>query len=417
MEYPLILLCLQTERADTGRTMDSQLVEELPLGVNRNFQSLLDLVPGTSVETFQHSQFFNASSSLQTNVNGQPRMGNNYQIEGIDNNERTGLLQILITPAEAIQQVSVSTTNHDPELGRATGAVTNVMIKSGTNDYHGAAYEFLQNSAFDARSFFNPTVGHLAYNYVGGNIGGPIKRNKLFLFANYLRTMDHEANTNQTNIPDDAFRTGNLSGDPGHQVYDPLTGLQDGSGQGRTPFAGNIIPASRINPIAAKILSYLPPTNENFSPTAQTNDYFALLAAQKTTDQVDSKVDWTLTDRDRLSGRFSFQRPVIFQAPSLATQEGRPRALLKASGTQKTYSRRPQLQPHDIPYASYRGARGRRALPQRGIFLGLRPERCLCNRHSRCQPGTVYQRIPRRCDRRLFKSSVRLLGESPVGPC
>jgi hypothetical protein len=136
----------------------------------------------------------------------------------------------------------------------------------------------------NARSFFNPTVGHLAYNYVGGNLGGPIKHNKLFFFANFLRTMDHEANTNQTDIPDDAFRTGNLSGDPGHQVYDPLTGMQDGSGQGRTPFPGNIIPASRINPIAAKILSYFPPTNENFSPTAQTNDYFALLAAQKTTD-------------------------------------------------------------------------------------------------------------------------------------
>jgi len=85
---------LQTERADTGRTMDAQLAMELPLGVNNNFQNLLDLVPGTAEETFQHSQFFNASSSLQTNVNGQPRMGNNYQIEGIDNNERTGILQI-----------------------------------------------------------------------------------------------------------------------------------------------------------------------------------------------------------------------------------------------------------------------------------------------------------------------------------
>ena len=73
-------------------------------------------------------------------------MNDPYQIEGIDNNERTGLLQILISPAEAIQQVSVSTTNHDPELGRATGAVVNVQIKSGTNQIHGGAYEYLQNS-------------------------------------------------------------------------------------------------------------------------------------------------------------------------------------------------------------------------------------------------------------------------------
>jgi outer membrane receptor protein involved in Fe transport len=329
---------LQTERADTGRSMDAQLIEELPLGVNRNFQSLLDLVPGTSVETFQHSQFFNASSSLQTNVNGQPRQGNNYQIEGIDNNEKTGLLQILISPAEAIQTVSVSTTNHDPELGRSTGAVVNVMIKSGTNNFHGSAYEFLQNSAFDARSYFNPSVGHLAYNYFGGNIGGPIKHNKLFFFANYLRTLDHEANTNQTNIPSVPFRTGDLSGDPGHIVYDPTTGTQDGSGQNRSPFPGNIIPSNLINPVSAKLMALLPATNENFSPTSQTNDYFALLPARKHNNQIDSKVDWNLSDKDRVSGRFSFARPVTFQAPVFGDAGGPAQGAFEGTGQQKTYS-------------------------------------------------------------------------------
>ncbi|HWC97782.1 MAG TPA: TonB-dependent receptor [Candidatus Sulfopaludibacter sp.] len=329
---------LQTERADTGRSMDAQLVEELPLGVNRNYQSLLDLVPGTSVETFQHSQFFNASSSLQTNVNGQPRMGNNYQIEGIDNNEKTGLLQILISPAEAIQTVSVSTTNHDPELGRSTGAVVNVMIKSGTNGFHGAGYEYLQNSAFDARSYFNPSVGHLAYNYFGGNLGGPIKKNKLFFFFNYLRTLDHEANTNQTNIPDVPFRTGDLSGDPTHIVYDPTTGSQDGSGQNRIPFPGNIIPANRINPVSAKMMAFLPGTNENFSPTSQTNDYFALLPAQKHNNQIDSKIDWNLSDKDRVSGRFSFARPVTFQAPIFGDPGGPAQGAFEGTGRQKTYS-------------------------------------------------------------------------------
>ncbi len=92
---------LQTERADTGRKLETVLTQNMPLGTNRNFQNLLNLVPGTTRATFQHSQFFNASSSLQTEVNGQLRMGNNYQIEGIDDNERTGLLQILIPPLEA----------------------------------------------------------------------------------------------------------------------------------------------------------------------------------------------------------------------------------------------------------------------------------------------------------------------------
>ncbi|HZL56555.1 MAG TPA: carboxypeptidase regulatory-like domain-containing protein, partial [Bryobacteraceae bacterium] len=328
---------LQTDRADTGRTMDTQLVAELPLGVNRNFQSLLDLVPGTAPETFQHSQFFNASSSLQTNVNGQPRMGNNLQIEGIDNNERTGLLQILIPPAEAIQTVSVSVTNHDPELGRATGAVTNLILKSGTNSFHGSAYEFLQNSAFDARSYFNPSVGHLAYNYTGGTIGGPIKHNKLFFFADYLGIQDHEANTNQTSIPSAPFKAGDLSGDPTHQVYDPATG-DPNTGIGRVPFPGNIIPQSRINPVSAKILALLPNPNENFAATSQTNDYFALLPAQKSNNEVDGKVDWNLSDKNRISGRFSFARPVTYQAPEFGTAGGPAQGAFEGTGTQKTYS-------------------------------------------------------------------------------
>ncbi len=96
---------LQTDSAGTGQTLNTEIVEQTPLGNNRNFQSLLNLVPGTAPATFQHSQFFNAASSLQTEVNGQMREGNNYMIEGTDDNERTGLLQILIPPIEAIQTV------------------------------------------------------------------------------------------------------------------------------------------------------------------------------------------------------------------------------------------------------------------------------------------------------------------------
>ena len=167
---------LQTDRADVTTKLEAQHIEDMPLTVNRNFQGLLNLVPGTSPATFQHSQFFNAQSSLQTQVNGLPRQGNSYQIEGIDDDERTGLLQIMIPPADAIQTVDVSTNNYEPELGRATGAVTNVTLKSGSNSFHGTVEEYLQNSAFDARSYFNKSVGHVAYNYFGGNISGPSSR-------------------------------------------------------------------------------------------------------------------------------------------------------------------------------------------------------------------------------------------------
>src|SRR5712692_8129247 len=225
---------LQTERADTGRKLETVLTENLPLGTNRNYQNLLNLVPGTTRATFQHSQFFNASSSLQTEVNGQLRQGNNYQIEGIDDNQRTGLLQILVPPLEAIQTVDVSTSNYDAELGRASGAVVNVILKSGTNSYHGAAYEFARNSYFNACNFFDPSVGHLAYNYFGGNVGGPIKKNKLFFFGDYLKVYDHGANTNQISIPSLALRSGDLSSATATPttIYNPFSGNPaDGTGR------------------------------------------------------------------------------------------------------------------------------------------------------------------------------------------
>jgi hypothetical protein len=326
---------LQTDRADTGRTMDAQSVEELPLGGNRNFQNLLDLVPGTSVETEQHSQFFNASGSLQTNTNGQPRMGNNYQIEGIDDNERTGLLQILIPPAEAIQSVGVSVTNHDPELGRGTGAVVNVMLKSGTNQLHGAAYEFMQNSYLDARSFFNPSVGHVTYNYFGGNVGGPIKRNKLFFFTDYLRQTDHEGQTTLVTIPSAAFRTGNLTADPTHLVYDPTTGNAI-TGVGRVPFPGNIIPTSRINPVSAAVLALIPEPNQPFNAASPANNYFALLPFHKDTNFTDEKIDWVVNEKTRISGRFSFQDPQIYAGSLFGNLGGGGN--FYGTGNQRTFS-------------------------------------------------------------------------------
>ncbi len=353
---------LQTERADTGRKLETVLTANLPLGTNRNFQNLLNLVPGTTRATFQHSQFFNASSSLQTEVNGQLRQGNNYQIEGIDDNERTGLLQILVPPLEAIQTVDVSTSNYDAELGRASGAVVNVILKSGTNNLHGAAYEFARNNYFNARNYFDSSVGHLAYNYFGGNLGGPIKKNKLFFFGDYLKVYDHEANTNRVTIPTMAFRSGDLSAST-TTIYNPFSGNPDGTGRqalvatsapgvptvpgpnGTTVDAfnsacknaagcPNIIPSALIDPISAKLMALLPPPTS----AGTASNYFALLAFHKDTDFVDGKVDANITDKDRLSARFSYQRPSVFQAPIFGIAGGPAQGNFEGTGLQNTYS-------------------------------------------------------------------------------
>ena len=322
---------LQTDRADTGAIITSTQTANLPLGTNRNFQGLLNLVPGTTRASFQHSQFFNAVSSLQTQVNGQFRQGNNNQIEGIDNNQRTGLLQILIPPIEAIETVAVTTSNFDAELGRASGAVTNVQLKSGTNQIHGSAYEFFRNSRLNARNFFDTAVGKQSYNYFGGNIGAPIIKNKWFIFGDYLKVFDRQRNTNRLSIPASDFRTGNFTRST-TVIYDPATGNPDGTG--RTPFPNNIIPASRINPIATRILNLVPAPNL----AGDTNNYFALLPFKKDTDSYDIKSDYNITDRDRVSVRYSYARPVVFQAPIFGAAGGAAQGAFQGTGIQNTYS-------------------------------------------------------------------------------
>ena len=332
---------LQTDRADISTKLEREAVADLPLGTNRNFQSLLNLVPGTTPATFQHSQFFNAQSALQTEANGIPRMGNLYQIEGIDDDERTGLLQIIIPPAEAIQSVDVSTNNFDAELGRAIGAVTNVTLRSGTNAIHGSAFEFIQNNAVNARSYFGGPLGHLAYNYFGGSLGGPIIKDRLFLFGDYLRTTDREAYNSILTIVPPTFYTDNGNGfidlsapavgkgtnaaglfNAG-QIYDPATG--NANGAGRTPFRGNLIPLSRVNPVTLALLRGLPKPNQNVGNIATpNNNYSTNLPFTKNTNSYDIKADYTVTQKDHLSGRFSWQRVNTFQAPAFGAFLGGP---------------------------------------------------------------------------------------------
>jgi hypothetical protein len=120
---------LQTDRTDTGRIIESKMVTDLPLTFNRNFQSLLITVPGSTRPHREHSQFFNSQDSLRFEVNGQAGMASNTLIEGLDDNHKTGLLQVIIPAADALETVAVTTSNYDAEFGRSGGAITNVTIK------------------------------------------------------------------------------------------------------------------------------------------------------------------------------------------------------------------------------------------------------------------------------------------------
>jgi hypothetical protein len=239
-------------------------------------------------------------------------MANNIQYEGVDNNHRTGLLTVYIPPAEAIQTVDVTTSNYEAELGRAGGAVMNVTLKSGTNDFHGGLYEFNRVSALAARRTDLTTKPPITYNYFGAMAGGAIIKNKTFYFADFLGVRDRLGKGHRYSIPTLAFREGDLSAAP-TTIYDPATG--DANGNNRQPFAGNLIPAARISPIARKLNALIAaPTSPNVTGV----NLEGSTVRQKDTNGFDAKLDHIFSDNKRLSFRYSYQRPKL-NDPALAS--------------------------------------------------------------------------------------------------
>jgi hypothetical protein len=350
---------LQTERADTGRKIEERQVEDLPLAYNRNFQGLLNLVPGTTRAHREHSSFFNAQDSLRTEVNGQSGLANNLQFEGVDDNERTGLLQVYIPPIEAIQTVDVTTSSYDAELGRADGAVTNVILKTGTNGFHGAAYEINRISALAAVPFFQNTAvtpkANSVYNYYGANIGGPIVKNKTFFFADILRVDDHQGQFFQGTVAPQAFRNGDFTGTT-VPIYDPATGNPDGTG--RTPLACssacpvnpatgvayptgtlNTIDTTRIDPVVRAILAKVPLPNVPGLDLTAINNFAGNTKFAKDSTSFDVRVDHNnASQSNRLSGRFSFQNQSLLQTPIYGQVGGPSNGAFSGTGKQRIWN-------------------------------------------------------------------------------
>jgi hypothetical protein len=338
---------LQTDRADISTNIESRQIANLPLSSGNSFQSLLNTVPGMAPVVFNNSQFYNANNDLSVNANGQSSYVNLYQIEGIDDDQRTGIHIILVPPAAAIANVDITTNNFEAEFGRAVGTVVNVTLKSGTNHFHGSVFQNMENNGVNARNYFaTGPNGRLVYNYTGGSIGGPILKNKLFAFGDFLRVSDHEETTFNTNIPfyNVVGNSVNLSGYSG-QVYDPNTGdtadclvgaaSPTNCGTGRTPFAGNVIPLSNpgISPVATTVFQDLdalarnPKTNlayAKYIAGTTTNNFSANLPFHKDVYSYDIKSDYTITEKDHLSGRFSHQLTNTFQAPVFGSFLGGP---------------------------------------------------------------------------------------------
>jgi outer membrane receptor protein involved in Fe transport len=331
---------LQTENADVNQAFEAKKIQELPIN-GRNFQSLIALVPGVVPPSSTIGVFDNPQGTLFFQVNGQNNSANNFQIDGVDNNEPLLGLVVQIPPAEAIQQFSVSTSNYDAEFGRAVGAVINVTTRPGTNEFHGSLYEFHNNSAFKARNFFNLNrspdgkirVPNAIKNQFGGTFGGPIIKNRTFFFGDYQGQYQRLGRTSvlQT-VPTQAFREGDFSALPaGVVIYDPASSTNP---NGRTAFAGNRIPAGRISPVTLNILKLLPLPNL----PGLTNNYLPpAIPFQLDTHSFDVRVDHQFSDKTNFFAKYNYFQssmsdPGIFGDAAGPTADGGGNSLAEGRG-------------------------------------------------------------------------------------
>ena len=225
---------LQTDKAEVRSDIAAKDLEELPIPVNRNYQNLLIMVPGVSPPSSSSSLAANPARGEVFSVNGTTQGASNTRIEGANAinawmSHETGYVPGL----EAIETVTVSTASLDADQGLAGSAAINVQLKSGTNSLHGSGFEYNQNNALKADPFFLPAGQRkpkFIDNQLGGTLGGPIIKNKLFYFGSYDGQFIRQNASQIVTVPTADIRAGNMSGSSG-PIYDPFSGNSDGSGQ------------------------------------------------------------------------------------------------------------------------------------------------------------------------------------------
>ncbi len=381
---------LQTENASVGQVIGSQQINNLPLN-GRNYTFLAQLSAGVT-QGQEDTRGLGASGSFS--ANGSRPAQNNYLLDGIDDNANlvdflNGTAYVVRPPVDAIAEFKVQTSDYSAEMGRSAGAVLNATVKSGTNQLHGDTWEFLRNDAFDAANFFensgNEQKGEYRQNQFGATLGGPIRKNKTFFFMDYEGTRIRQAIPWVSTVPTDLERSSGYTDlsqlltqggtqtdvlgrsfplgsvfDPSttRAVYcgvaDPVTSLMPSSsacpsgttggslaGYVREPFAGNILPASRLDQDGIKLLNLFPaPTSSGLF-----DNYSSDPISRNNVDQFDVRVDNNFSDHDQMFGRFSYSNepqylpgPFTGYADGGAFQDGYQTALSINSVLGETHS-------------------------------------------------------------------------------
>lgn len=305
---------LKTDRADVATTFDQKQVADLPIS-GRNFTSLELLMPGAQQLGWSHATDENPQASQQIQIDGQAFGGIAYELDGTDNQDPI-LGIIVVNPAlDAITESKIATQNFDAEFGKAVSAVVTVQTKSGTNNFHGSAFDYRRSNAQLAKNPFTQSSGVVPgglYNEFGGSVGGPIKKDKAFFFGDYQGQRQRVGTSGQQTVPTAHLTQSCLSGagcdfseytSPtalGIKIYDPKTGQ---------PYPNSIIPNSELSPQAMALFKLLQPYAPTVAPGGGTvglsNNYSASGQGLFNADQWDVRGDFQATQKLHMFGRFS----------------------------------------------------------------------------------------------------------------
>ncbi|MEZ5356900.1 MAG: carboxypeptidase regulatory-like domain-containing protein [Bryobacteraceae bacterium] len=280
---------VDTVTATIREVVDEKRISELPLN-GRNPLQLVLLVPGAV--SAPGGGALNRNDGIA--VNGGRGTSTNYMLDGGDNNDPQQNVAAVVPNPDALEEFSVQTNNFSAEYGRNSGAVVNAVTKSGTNALHGSLWEFIRNDALDARSYFGISKSKLRRNQFGGAVGGPIIRNKAFFFGSY-EGVRQRTGTTRSNlvVPTSAERQGDFTASAANRrPRDPLNSNQ--------PFPGAIIPAARFDPASVAFMDKM----QIPLPNSAGNRFIYNPPQSTDSDQFLGRVDYSLTDTQRLSGRF-----------------------------------------------------------------------------------------------------------------
>ena len=292
---------IESTSTNLGQTVGEREVLGLPLN-GRHFTQLGTLQPGVVPITPGLAQ---AGGSLRDGqsyaVNGQRPESNNFLIDGADNFNNVDGGFVMEPPVDAIAEFRILTHTANAEFGHSTGSTTNIVTRSGTNAYHGSAWEFFRNDALDAKSFFAQTVEPLKRNQYGGTFGGPLRKDKTFFFLYYEGLREHRGETRQATVPTVPERQGNFAdicpegfssgfcNNPNHQLINFFSGQ---------PYPNNQL--ASINPISQNLLAFYP--QPNVGPAT----FVSTQTKSTNNDQFGTRLDHYLTARDTLNFRYIF---------------------------------------------------------------------------------------------------------------